>query len=208
MLSTLKTSDLKSLYLSAGSCIYREASRKQSKRQGKKFRARNCTGAEEILAEKWGSGEQKQSQVHKSYPPLSKPYTQVSSGTGLLRTRESGCKQLPHLCATDCRHVPAMWLGCLAIATSSSLPCISLHFRETKVFHAKQHILTNTYWSSQFFQIAPDWVLTSNSYVAECCSVHPLQRQFPRKNCLSNPQFSEQAAGWPARLYQMTIRKD
>lgn len=30
--------------------------------------------------------------------------------------------------------------------------------------------------------------------VAECCSVHPLQRQFPRKRCLSKPQVSVQAA--------------
>lgn len=67
-------------------------------------------GAKEILAERWGSGEWKQSQVRKTWSPL----TPHSGELWLVGHREAGGKQLPHLWSTHHRcisHMAGMF-GC------------------------------------------------------------------------------------------------
>lgn len=61
-------------------------------------------GAKEILAERWGSGEWKQSQVRKTWSPL----TPRSGELWLVGHREAGGKQLSHLWSTHHRCISHM----------------------------------------------------------------------------------------------------
>ena len=120
--------------------------KQQSKRQRKKFRASNCMGAKEILAERCGSGEWKLSQVRKSYPPLSKPHTHVSSVTGLLRTWGSRVQTAPTPLCHPSQACPSHVAGMFGYCNAEQPPMHLFALRRNqsishKVAYSDKHLL-------------------------------------------------------------------